>query len=379
MRTPLVVPWLALGGFLVSPARPIPSPRVLNFTWVTAGSDHTCGLTSNGRVYCWGDNTEGELGIGTRIDAMHPSGLTGGGALVFLSIDAGTQFTCGVTETGEAYCWGANDRGQLGNAATPRSLTPAAVIGGVRFRSIAAGGEFTCGVSDTGLVYCWGANESGQLGRGDTAESSRPLPVASSVRFVSVTAGGSHACAIAEDSTAYCWGNNHLGQLGIGKRGDFRKPELVHNHKWAMISAGGRHTCGILADRRPIIYCWGDNFHGQISGNTVTDGTLSPSFIPRPAYDATGIIGVTTGRMHTCAYRRLAASSVGCWGWNLDYQLGQRTFGPYLQVSAGDAHTCAVRKDGAIYCWGRNASGQLGDGTVFNERYPVQVVDPATP
>src|SRR5262245_2796738 len=377
VRTPLVVPWLALGGILVGPASLFPPPRTLNFTAVTAASDHTCGLTSAGRVFCWGDNTEGELGIGTRLDMTKPVGLPA--TLVFLSIDAGTQYTCGITDTGEAYCWGANDRGQLGNAATPRSLVPTPVTGGLRFIDIAAGGEFTCGVSDNGVAYCWGANESGQLGRGgdDTASSARPLPVASSQRFVSITAGGSHACAIAADSSAYCWGNNHLGQLGIGRRGNASTPQPVTQHyKWSMVSAGGRHTCGILADRRPIVYCWGDNFHGQISGNAVNDGTLAPSYIPRPTFDASGIVGVTSGRMHTCAYRRLTTISVGCWGWNLDFQLGQRTFGPFVQVSAGDAHTCAVRKDGAIYCWGRNASGQLGDGTMFTERYPVQVVDP---
>ncbi len=376
MGTRITLPSLALAGILASPsplARSSSDPG--DFAAVTAGADHTCGLTTGGRVYCWGDNAEGELGTGSRVDARLPTGLSS--SLIFLKIDAGSRFTCGIAETGDAYCWGANDRGQLGNAATPRSLAPAAVIGGLRFRSISAGGEHTCAVSDQGVAYCWGANEEGQLGTGNTAASSRPLAVSSDRRYLSITAGDTHTCAIAADSVAYCWGGNKLGQLGIGKRGLFTTPQaVVFYRKWSMLSAGGRHTCGVAADGRPIVYCWGDNFHGQVGGVGSAARSRIPSFIPRTALDAPDIIGVTTGRLHTCAYRRHAANGVGCWGENLDDQLGQRTFGAYRQASAGDAHTCALRQDGAIYCWGRNASGQLGDGTTFNERWPVRVAEP---
>lgn len=376
MGSRLVLSWLAMGGILAGPATPSRvSTDPFDFATVTAGSDHTCALTSGGRVYCWGDNAEGELGTGTRIDARQPTGLAS--PIVFLMVDAGTRFTCGVAEDGDAYCWGANDKGQLGNAATPRSLAPAAVIGGVRFRNISAGGEHTCGVSDEGIAYCWGANEEGQLGTGNTASSSRPLPVSPGQHFLSITAGDAHTCAIAADSVAYCWGNNRLGQLGLGKRGEFYTPQpVVFHYKWSMLSAGGRHTCGVVAEGRPMIYCWGDNFHGQVGGVSSIGRSLLPSYIPRAALDAPDIVGVTTGHLHTCAYRRHPANAVGCWGENLDFQLGQRTFGPYRQASAGDSHTCAVRNDGSIYCWGRNASGQLGDGTNYNERLPVRVAEP---
>lgn len=370
------LPWLVLGGFVASPIiSPRPSLDPPDFTAVTAGADHTCGLTTGGRVFCWGNNEEGELGNGSRVDSREPTGLAA--PLVFIAIDAGIRFTCGIVETGDAYCWGANDRGQLGNAASPRSLAPATVTGGIRFRSISAGGEHTCGVSDEGSAFCWGANDDGQLGTGNTTASSRPLQVAPGRRFLSITAGDGHSCAIAVDSVAYCWGNNRLGQLGNGKRGTFPTPqEVVFNRKWSMLSAGGRHTCGVAAERHGMIYCWGDNFHGQVGGMTSAARSRLPSYVPRLALEAPDILGVTAGRLHTCVYRRHPANAIRCWGENLDDQLGIRTFGPYQQASAGDAHTCAVRRDGDIYCWGRNASGQLGDGTLYNERLPVRVAEP---
>ncbi len=373
MRTRHLV-LLTVGSLVTSAGRPTRVHQApLTFAAVSAGASHTCALTTSGRAYCWGDNTEGELGTGERIDARLPNPVAG--SLVFLSIDAGVQFTCGVSETGAAYCWGDNANGQLGNAATPRSSTPVPVIGGLRFRAVAAGGDYACGVSEDGGAYCWGTNHDGQLGTGDTLPSARPVPVATDLRFVTITAGDGHTCAVTVDSAAYCWGNNRFGQLGIGTRGTYFTPQLVlHHHKWVMLSAGGRHTCGVVASRRAAVYCWGDNFHGQVESIRVYSSP-TVAFLPLFLSDR-DIVGVTAGRRHTCVYRRYSAYTVACWGDNLDDQLGRNVIGPYRQVSAGDAHTCALREDGAIYCWGRNASGQLGDGTLSNERLPARVNEP---
>jgi alpha-tubulin suppressor-like RCC1 family protein len=349
----------------------------LTFTTVSAGASHTCALTSGERAYCWGDNSEGELGSSDRIDSPVPVAVAGG--LTFLSIDAGVEFTCGVTTGGEAYCWGRNTTGTLGNAATPRSLVPVPVTGGLLFRSIATGADHACGITDDGRAYCWGSNDRGQLGTGDTLSSARPLPVAGTLRFRSITAGDDHSCGVTVDSLAYCWGSNRRGQLGIGAHGERRGPQPVAHHRhWRMLSAGAQHTCGINADaRRPALFCWGDNFHEQINSRrsfaTLGDPIL---WVPTFAGDPLSLSFVSAGRWHTCFVVTRGVQSVSCRGANLDEQLGRYVLGPYTQVSAGDAHTCALRPEGAIMCWGKNAAGQLGDGTRYDEARPVRVAEP---
>lgn len=364
----------ALMPGLPGPA-PVSPPDSLTFATVTAGATHTCALTTGGRAYCWGSNAEGELGTGTRVDSPLPAPV--GGNLVFLNLDAGIDFTCGVATSGVTYCWGRNSTGALGNAAMPRSFTPLPVTGGLLFRSVTAGGDHACGVAEDGVAYCWGANAEGQLGTRDTLSSARPLPVAGVLRFRSVTAGDAHTCGITVDSLAYCWGTNRYGELGIGKRGARFGPQAVAHHRlWGTLSAGARHTCGTLADRRPAVFCWGNNFHGQINPRrSIMTLWATTRWTPTLVAERRAQVLVSAGRWHTCFVHRFASPSVSCRGANFDFQLGEFVLGTYVQVSAGDAHTCALREDGAVFCWGLNAAGQLGDGTRFSERRPVRVAD----
>jgi alpha-tubulin suppressor-like RCC1 family protein len=347
----------------------------LSFRSVAAGATHTCALTTGGEAYCWGDNLEGELGTGDRFDATVPTPVSG--ANRYLAIDAGVEFTCGLATTGQAYCWGRNDTYALGNGAMQRSFAPVLVTGGQLFRAVAAGGDHACGVAIDGTAYCWGSNAEGQLGTGDTLSSPLPLPVAGSLRFLSITAGDDHTCALTVDSLAYCWGSNRRGQLGTGRRDKGSTPQPVaYRRHWRVLSAGARHTCGIAVDDRPTAYCWGDNFHGQSVpfGYRIGYRTLwAPTF----AGDGSDLVGVSAGRWHTCYVWRRSLNTVRCVGANFDGQLGTDLYGHYVHVSAGDAHTCALRDSGAVYCWGRNAAGQLGDGTHLRQERPVRVSHPA--
>jgi alpha-tubulin suppressor-like RCC1 family protein len=376
MRTRWTVLPLFASVLALSSPRPTRVPHdSLTFAAVTAAASHTCALTTGGRAYCWGSNSEGELGTGTRIDSPVPTAVEGD--LVFLNLDTGVDFTCGVTTSGATYCWGRNSTGALGNAATPRSLTPLPVTGGLLFRSVTAGSDHACGVAEDGVMYCWGANAEGQLGTGDTLSSSRPLPVAGALRFRSVTAGDAHTCGVTVDSLAYCWGTNRRGELGVGAHGARRGPQPVaHHRRWGTLSAGARHTCGTMADRNPAVFCWGDNFHEQINPRR-SPLILGVTILWKPTYAAEprGLVAVSAGRWHTCIVHRYALPSVSCRGANFDDQLGQAVLGTFVQVSAGDAHTCALRKDGAVYCWGRNSAGQLGDGTRYSERRPVRIAE----
>jgi len=138
---------------------------------LSAGDYHTCGLTSRGAAYCWGYNGSGGLGDGTTTT----SGVNGPqrviGGLKFASIQGGSFFTCGLTASGAAYCWGENNSGQLGDGTTSNSLSPQAVIGGLKFVSISVGYYHTCGITSRGAAYCWGYNVQGQLGDGTTTTS----------------------------------------------------------------------------------------------------------------------------------------------------------------------------------------------------------------
>ena len=359
--------WLILSPPRSASALPQDS---LSFRTVSAGATHTCALTTGEQAYCWGDNLDGELGSGDRFDATVPTPVSGG--IRFLAIDASVGFTCGLATTGEAYCWGRNDTYALGNGAMRRSNIPVLVTGGQMFRAVAAGGDHACGVAVDGAAYCWGSNQEGQLGTGDTSSSPLPLPVAGSLRFLSITAGDDHTCALTVDSLAYCWGSNGRGQLGTGRRDRSLTPQPVAYHRhWRSLSAGARHTCGIAIDDRPTAYCWGDNFHGQ-SAPSGYRTLWAPTFVG----DGYNLLRVSAGRWHTCYVWGRSLNTVTCVGANFDRQLGANVYGRYVRVSAGDAHTCGLVETGEVYCWGRNASGQLGDGTHLRQERPVRVSNP---
>ena len=201
--------------------------------------------------------------------------------LSFAQVSSGTFHSCGVTTDGRAYCWGGNDKGQLGDGTTfinTARTTPSAVIGGLRFRHVSVGYEHSCGVTLDDRVFCWGLNFSGQLGNGtqgsDHFSGATPAEVVGGRRFRQVRAGYSHTCAITRANVAYCWGDNLYGQLGDGTTtgdGPFNSratPVRVLGGLHGPASGGGVHTCGVTQTDQ--VYCWGLNENGQLGvGNTV--------------------------------------------------------------------------------------------------------------
>src|SRR6267143_1556819 len=182
-------------------ARPSTSSKSLTFTIVSAGQDHTCGLTTDGDVYCWGANADGQLGIGASDTLPHPKPLRVASRIKFKVVSAGNRHTCALTADGTAYCWGANDSGQLGNGSITASATPVAVQGKLVFVSVSAGATHTCGITSAGDADCWGGNWHGQLGNGSLDGEQKypcchtePTRVVGGLSFSEVTAGGIHTC-----------------------------------------------------------------------------------------------------------------------------------------------------------------------------------------
>jgi alpha-tubulin suppressor-like RCC1 family protein len=191
----------------------------------------------------------------------------------------GLSHTCGVTTGSRAFCWGSNDYGQLGNGTTTQRLTPVAVAGGLTFRHVSVGTghyPFTCGVTTTNRAYCWGRNNYGQLGDSTTAARRvRPSPVVGGREFRQVDAGYFHACGETTDNRAFCWGNNVYGQLGDGTTTQRLVPVAVAGgHSFNQVSAGGYHTCG--KNSVGVAYCWGYGFFAQL-GNGTTSTRPSPT------------------------------------------------------------------------------------------------------
>jgi alpha-tubulin suppressor-like RCC1 family protein len=337
---------------------------------------HSCGLTSAGHAYCWGQNAFGVLGDGSTTNRPSPVPVLGGQNFVALS--TGTYHTCALTGDGTAYCWGSNGYGDLGDGGTTASAAPVAVSGGHTFKAIEAGFQFTCGIASTDITYCWGSNNDGELGNGTTTGSPVPTQVAGGLTFVQITAGVSYACGLTDTQKAYCWGyGGGTGQLGDGQSGSVSVPDSVwYDGAYAAIRAGGNHTCAVTPDRQAM--CWGNGGNGQLGTNSTNSASV-PEFVST----SLRFVAVVPGGYHTCGIA--TTGSAYCWGLNDKGQLGTGTLVAdsvpaavtggltFTDIGAGFDHTCALTDGSRAYCWGANYYGQLGVGTNADSAVPVEV------
>jgi alpha-tubulin suppressor-like RCC1 family protein len=356
-----------------------------SFVQISAGLFHSCGIASGNRAYCWGANFSGELGSGLTTGSARPVAVVGG--LQFIQVSAGSNHTCGVTADARAYCWGVNQYGVLGDGTETARLRPVLVAGGHHWQNVRAGHLHSCGVTTSGEAYCWGYNKYGQLGDGsDVDRRLRPVLVAGGRHFRRVSPGGLHTCGVTTTNRAFCWGVGTQGQIGDGKTFQRRTPRLVAGGlTWRQVVASGdSHSCGIAWDQRA--YCWGFNGHGEL-GN----GTTSPvvcCLVPKPVAGDRQFANLSAGGEYTCGVT--IAHVALCWGDNASGNLGDGTMIErarpravtgglaFSAVSAGFLrHTCGVTTDSRAYCWGANQFGEVGDGQTGNARLsPVPVVGP---
>lgn len=284
---------------------------------------------------------------------------------------AGDSFTCGITTGGQTYCWGDMEWHLMGDA------NPKPVASDPGFRMLSAGSTHVCGISITGASYCWGSNFRGQLGIGliegvAWGNSNTPTLVAGNHLFSTFAAGDGYTCALSTAGEVYCWGGGTSGSDAVPRRTDISLSVA------SLVTGGthsGNHECGLVGID---VYCWGFNESGQVGGGFTSDYTTTPVRVQAPA----GVVfhGLTAGggpsylgrTGHTCALA--AEGDAYCWGENRYGQLadGSTISRPvptpvsgglkFSSLSAGGNHTCGITQNGDLYCWGDAHAGQLGDG-----------------
>ncbi len=405
---------------------------------VALGTDHSCVLSAQGEVKCWGLGLFGRLGYGDSTDRGDNPGEMGddlpavdlGTGRTATAIAVGEGHSCALLDNGHVKCWGFNLAGTLGIGDTddrgddPGEMgdnLPTVDLGtGRTATAITAGGMHTCALLDNNEMKCWGGNPVGALGLGDTVhrgddpgEMGDNLPaidLGTDVAAVAISAGNGHTCALLDNDLLKCWGWNLFGQLGLGddstrgeapgEMGDnLPRIDLGTGRSAVAVQAMTFGTCALLDDAS--VKCWGDGSGGQL-GN---ESPLRRGDDPGEMGDALPVVQLGTGRsakamsaagFHGCA--QLDDRSVKCWGVNEHGQLGQgdivqRGSGPgemgdnlapidfgvdrvAIAVVAGDRHTCAVLDNNLLKCWGYNLTGQLGlDDTSNRGNAPNEMGD----
>jgi alpha-tubulin suppressor-like RCC1 family protein len=401
------------------PRRPSSAPRPCTlrgpiegsaeFVGGDLGDDHGCLIRADGKIYCWGNNDYGQLGVApstTPTVATLSAASPLASSIFPMAIAVGAKHSCAVDTNGKAFCWGSNAYGQLGvgSAMTTSHPSPVQFFAGLgRMRSVAAGAHFTSALLVDGTVFCAGENTHGQLGNGTTTFNPSPVQVRLTtpqplLEVVQIAAGDHHACALLRDGTVRCWG----AAVSAGGASDLLLATLVGGLPAAAppttqanqgavgpfvrsIAAGGDFTCAVLTDG--TARCWGQNGYGQL-GNGATGFTATAV----PVSSLTDAVSIGAGVQHACAVT--AGGAMQCWGRDTSGQAGNGAassanvltpvtvaYGTAanrtLAVMGGWQHSCAFSQEG-LFCWGDDGFGQLGNGgaTTATQHTPVPVTMP---
>ncbi|MDO5747312.1 MAG: hypothetical protein Q4P66_06610 [Actinomycetaceae bacterium] len=363
------------------PANPIVSGG--HASSMAAANYQTCVVTPQKTVQCWGRNVSGQVGASPsqRIVAR-PQTVPGLSNITHIS--AGNTMSCALRNDGRVFCWGDNSQNQLGYSSVTSSSRPVRVNGlPTNITAITSGASHSCALTQTGQAYCWGSSQKGQLGNGTAG-----IPFAQAVRvslttpLKSISAGAFHTCAVTNKGQAYCWGQNNLHQLGSvqtkASNAANPVPQLVSgNGRYLSVHSGYDYTCAITTSR--TVDCWGSNSNGQIGANLAAN-SHSEAKVPTRVTSLSNVYQLSTGYYHACALD--GSNHLKCWGQGKYSQLGpvgsyNRTvpadttlgtrYGTVAQLRMGAAHSCLLTTAGQVYCWGNQSSGQLGDGVEFSD------------
>jgi alpha-tubulin suppressor-like RCC1 family protein len=337
-----------------------------------------CRLNVSGAALCWGGNTEGQVGDNSTTTRTVPTAVSGGHAFTALARGGMGFHQCGLKANGEAWCWGTNDAGQLGNNSLTHSSVPVQVAGGISFASLVTGPYSTCGLNSAGLMYCWGWGSWSFRGDGEfySIRTTPTLVNTAGMTFTSLAAGLRSICGLNAAGQAFCWGENFGGHLGNGGTASATTPQATSTTlRFTQLTNGIDHTCGVTTTA--TVACWGWNANGVVGNGTTTNQTT-----PLVVSGISNAAEVRAGESHNCV--RFNDGQLRCWGANGSGQVGDGTnAGPRLApvtIASGLTSTaipsmarsssCAVSA-AQLYCWG--ASSSIGDGTGNSRFLPTAV------
>ena len=331
---------------------------------LAAGGSHTCARDGDGGVWCWGLNDRGQIGTttgatctglacATRATRVQPLPVAGG-------LGVGDGHGCAATIQG-TYCWGDNTDYQFGNGTMTSSMAPVHVDLRDGATSIAGGENHTCSIHG-GMVRCSGVNSYGEVGNSTFNPQPMAMAAGALVGASAVATGFNHTCASLGGAGVWCWGRNGEGQVSpSAPGGNLPGPTLVGGvSNAAVLAAGLAHSCAIESGGTGK--CWGANNVGQLGIGNMTTQTM-PVEIATPS----SLLWISAAQNHACAVQTDGA--VYCWG--VDYNPTPTMVAlprAAAQVVSGAEHDCARLDDGTIYCWGRNTYGQLGNGSSSSAR-----------
>ena len=373
-------------GFTPCSVAPIDVPGLgrAHVVELRTGFAHACVRLDDGRIACWGQDSAFQLGVPPTLNTSVTRAVIVPGITNAAQLALGLTHTCVRAIDGSVSCFGDNSEGQLGLPSATGVTNPTVVPSINDAVEVVASQSQTCVRRGSGQIVCFGDDFQGQIGDGLPGNPSTPVTVRGIANAVGIGLSGSTACAVLADTTAQCWGGNDSGQLGDGTTRDRPSPGPVLDGSApltgiAQIAGGYRHNCVRMIDG--TVRCWGND-----SLHSLGDGGNTNSAVPIRVAGITAVRQIVAGGWHTCALRDVDGS-VWCWGGNQFGELGEGTIADETgvvqvrgisgatQIAAGEGHTCALLSDGTVWCWGADIRGQLGDGATANHRaFPVRVV-----
>ncbi|GAB1447231.1 hypothetical protein MASR2M44_02230 [Bacteroidota bacterium] len=346
-----------------------------------AAGNQAFGILSDGSLWAWGSNSNGQIGDGTNNNRNIPTKI--GTATNWTAISGGYNHTLAIKSDGTLWSWGDNFYSQLGDGTNTSKNTPVQIGTSTDWISISAGFIHSVGIKSDGTLWAWGTSTSGQLGDGTLNTSNTPIQIGSSTNWIAVSAGFYHSVGIKSDGTLWAWGNNQFGQLGDGTFSNQNSPVQIGNAtNWESISSGYYFTVGKKSDG--TIWAWGNNLYGQLG-----DGTFTYKNIPTQVGTSSDWALFAAGGAHVMAIK--TNGTLWTWGFNTYGQLGDGTSTSknspiqigsstnWNTISCGDVHTVASKLDGTLWAWGANWMGQLGDGTFTIRNTPTQICSTSFP